>query len=90
MYQLVLLVITLAFTLPLVGSMYYAALALVDSFKRDTTPFLAPAFATCHGTSFDDQHAYVPFGVWQVARLASIPHHPASVTDSGGVHAASV
>ena len=87
MYYLILLAMTLALTLSLVGAMYYAALALVDSFKRDTTPFLAPVYVAC---CRDGQLAPVPFGVWQVARLASCPRHPVSVRETNDALAARV
>ena len=91
MYQLMLLVITLAFILPLVGAMYYAALALVDSFKRDTTPFLAPVYATYYRPAgLDWPHAAIPFGIWQVACLASTSHHPAGVRDTNDADTARV
>jgi len=90
MFQLILLAITLACILPLVVAMYFAALALLDSLKRDTTPFLAPAFAMPRGKIPDCQHASVPFGVWQVACLASTYHHPVNVRENHDAHAARI
>ena len=63
---MLLLLITVALTLPLFTAMGLAALALLDPQKRDTTPFLTPALASCGGKS-----QYMPVGLWHVHCLAA-------------------
>lgn len=75
---MLLLLLTLALILPLLAAMALAALVLLDLFKRDATPFLAPALV-----SFPDgQNQYMPAGVWQVYRLAAT--YRISSSDSEG------
>src|SRR5947209_3492215 len=76
--DMLLLLLTLALTLPLLAAMALAALALLDLIKRDATPFLAPVLVSFpSGVS-----GYMPFGVWQVYRLAATSHD--SLPDSEG------
>ncbi len=63
---MLLLLITVALTLPLFAAMVLAALALLDPQKRDTTPFLAPVLVSCGGKS-----QYMPAGLWHVHCLAA-------------------
>ena len=64
---MLLLLLTLALILPLLAAMALAALALLDLFKRDTTPFLAPSLVSFPGR----KNQCMPAGVWQVYRLAA-------------------
>lgn len=64
---MLLLLLTLALTLPLLVAMALAALALLDLFKRDATPFLAPVLVSFPG----GENQYMPAGVWQVYRMAA-------------------
>ncbi len=63
--SVLLLLITVALTLPLFAAMGFAAQALLDLKKRDTTPFLAPVLVSSGG-----ENQYMPAGVWQVSCLA--------------------
>jgi hypothetical protein len=64
---MILLLLTLALILPLLAAMALAALALLDLFKRDATPFLAPALVSFPG----GENQCMPAGVWQVYFLAA-------------------
>jgi hypothetical protein len=64
---MLLLLLTLALILPLLAAMALAALALLDLFKRDATPFLAPALVSFP----DEENQYMAAGVWQVYCLAA-------------------
>jgi hypothetical protein len=64
---MLLLLLTLALILPLLVALALAALALLDLFKRDATPFLAPALVS----SPSGENRYMPAGVWQVYCLAA-------------------
>jgi hypothetical protein len=69
--SMLLLLITLMPIPPLLVAMVYAALALVDQFKREeSAPFLAPAFVPSRETA--DQGSYVPAGLLHVYRLAEM------------------
>jgi hypothetical protein len=64
---MVLLLLTLALTLPLLVAMALAVQALLDLLKRDATPFLAPVLV-----SFPSgENRYIPAGLWQVSCLAA-------------------
>ena len=63
---MLLLLLTLALTLPLLAAMALAAQALLDLFKRDATPFLAPVLVSSGG-----ENQYMPVGLWQVSCLAA-------------------
>jgi hypothetical protein len=69
--------ITVALTLPLLVAMALAALALLDLFKRDVTPFLAPVLVSSGG-----ENRYMPVGLWQVYCLEAT--HRASLSGSEG------
>ena len=75
---MLLLLLTLALTLPLLAAMALAALALLDLIKRDATPFLAPVLVSFPG----GKNQYMPFGAWQVYSLAAT--HRASSSGSEG------
>ena len=64
---MLLLLLTVALTLPLFVAMGLAALALLDLQKRDTTSFLTPVLASCGGKS-----QYMPVGLWHVHCLAAM------------------
>ncbi len=66
---MLLLLLTLALTLPLLAAMGLAAQALLDLQKRDTTPFLAPVLV-----SSGQENQYMPAGLWQVYCLAATYH----------------
>src|SRR5947209_9676217 len=72
--SMLLLLLTLALTLPLLAAMALAALALLDLLKRDATPFLAPVLVSFPGR----QNRYMPAGVWQVYCLAATYRAPLS------------
>ena len=67
---MLLLLITVALTLPLFAAMVLAALALLDLQKRDATPFLAPSLVSSPG----GKNRYMPAGVWHVHCLAATYH----------------
>jgi len=67
--MLLLLLITVAPTLPFFAAMGLAAQALLDLQKRDTTPFLAPTLVSCGG-----ENQYLPAGLWHVYCLAATYH----------------
>ncbi len=73
---MLLLLLTLALILPLLAAM--AAQALLDLFKRDATPFLAPALVLFPS----GENRYMSAGVWQVYRLAAT--YRVSSSDSEG------
>lgn len=64
---MLLLLITLALTLPLFAGMTLAALALLDLLKRDATPFLTPTLVSSPGR----ENQYVHAGLWHVHCLAA-------------------
>lgn len=65
--MLLLLLLTLALTVPLLVIMALAAQALLDLIKRDATPFLAPVLV-----SFPNgENRSMPAGAWQVSCLAA-------------------
>ena len=71
---MLLLLLTVALTLPLLVALALAALALLDLLKRDATPFLAPVLvSSCGG-----ENQYMPAGLWHVHRLAATYHNPSS------------
>ena len=63
---MLLLLPTLALTLPLLAVMALAAQALLDLLKRDATAFLAPVLVSSEG-----QNQYMSAGLWQVYCLAA-------------------
>ena len=63
---MLLLLLTLALTLPLLVAMALAAQSLLDLFKRDATPFLAPVLVSSGG-----ENQSLSAGVWKVYRLAA-------------------
>src|SRR5947209_19508773 len=68
--SMLLLLLTLALTLPLLAAMALAAQALLDLFKRDATPFLAPVLVSLPG----GENHFMSSGVWQVSCLAEAYH----------------
>jgi hypothetical protein len=71
---MLLLLLTVALTLPLLAAMGLAALALLDLLKRDATPFLAPVLVSSSG----GENQYVPAGLWQVHCLVATYHGSSS------------
>jgi hypothetical protein len=67
---MLLLLITLALTLPLCVGMAFAVLALLDLLNRDATPFLAPVLVSSPG----GENQYMPAGLWHVHCLAATYH----------------
>ena len=66
---MLLLLLTVALTLPLFAAMGLAVRALLDLQKRDTTPFLAPVLV-----SSGAEKRYMPTGLWHVHCLAETYH----------------
>ena len=73
---MLLLLITLALTLPLLAGMALAVLALLDLLQRDTTAFLTPTLVSSGG-----ENQYVPAGVWHVHCLAATYHASSSSSE---------
>src|SRR5437899_623760 len=64
--HMLLLLLTVALTLPLLAAMALAALALLDLLKQDATPFLAPVLVSSGG-----ENQYMPVSLWQVYCLTA-------------------
>jgi hypothetical protein len=75
---MLLLLITVALTLPLFAAMMLAVLALLDLQKRDTTPFQAPVLVSSPG----GENQYMPAGLWHVHCLAAT-YHTSSYSSEG-------
>ncbi len=64
---MVLLLLTVALTLPFFAAMMLAVGALIDLQKRDTTAFLTPTLVS----SLGGENQYMPTGLWHVHCLAA-------------------
>jgi hypothetical protein len=64
---MLLLLLTVALTLPLFAAMGLAALALLYLQKRDTTSFLAQVLVS----SLGGVNQYMPAGLWHISCLAA-------------------